>query len=561
MQHSQAQQVYPEKYFSSPFDFSLKLSGSFAELRSNHFHSGIDILTKGVENQPIKAVAEGYISRINVSSRGYGKALYITHPNGYVSVYGHMNAFNDTITKVIRKEQYTKQEFAMNFYPKKGQISIKKGEIIGLSGNTGSSFGAHLHFEIRDEKTEHPINPLLFGFSVKDTQQPVIYNLAVFPLSKNTSINNQNKKKLFPTKGWNGYYKIIPNYPIKIHGKVAFGFRANDFMNGSYSRCGVVSAEVWVDSTKIYHHKLKEFSFDNTRYLNSLVDFKERKKSKLWVQKCFVEPNNYLNIYKDTLNRGIFNFDKDSTYTVTIILRDTYKNTSKLKFKVKSSSKPILIKQKEKKFTQKMVCGVENSFEKEDVKFTLPKTALYDTLYFNYKKSNKKNRGVYSKIHNIHDSYTPVHNYYQLWIKSDAIPEHLQSKLLIVKLNNFGKMSSRSGEFENNGIKTKVREFGKYAVSIDTIPPRIRAINIYERANLRNSKSIDFYITDNLSGIKTYNGYINDQWVLFDYDAKSNRITYRFDKYCPKNGKKHQFLLKIKDDRNNEKIFKCNFYR
>ena len=156
---SMAQNSYPQDYFQSPLEIPLILSGTFAELRSNHFHSGLDIKTQQQSGLKVMAAASGFVSRIKVSHFGYGKALYITHPNGYTTVYAHLQNFNPEIDAYIKHRQYKNESYEIELFPKAGELLVNNGDIVAYSGNTGGSGGPHLHFEIRN-KQEHPMNPM-----------------------------------------------------------------------------------------------------------------------------------------------------------------------------------------------------------------------------------------------------------------------------------------------------------------------------------------------------------------------------------------------------------------
>ncbi|MCD4698124.1 MAG: M23 family metallopeptidase, partial [Bacteroidales bacterium] len=263
-----SQNNYPPDVFISPLDIPIKLSGTFGELRSNHFHSGIDIKTGEKTGLNIYTIADGFISRIKIQSGGYGKALYVTHPNGYVSVYGHLNKYNDNINEFVIKEQYRRQSFEIDLYLKEGQISVSQGEIIAYSGNSGRSGGPHLHFEIRDEKSQKPINPLLFGYEVTDRVKPLINLLKVYPMSNIDQINGKNTSAIYYPIANKGNYKLKYSDTIKITGSAYFGLNCFDPFNRGLNKNGVYSIKMFVDSSLVYAHKLETFSFDETRYIN-----------------------------------------------------------------------------------------------------------------------------------------------------------------------------------------------------------------------------------------------------------------------------------------------------
>ncbi|OQX79110.1 MAG: hypothetical protein B6D61_04120 [Bacteroidetes bacterium 4484_249] len=546
-----AQKKYPQNYFIPPIDNSIYLSGTFGELRSNHFHSGIDIRTGEVEGWKVYAIADGYVSRIKVSPGGYGQALYITHPNGFVSVFGHLKQYNKTIGEYVKNEQYKRQSYAVDLYPEKDLLTVKKGEVVALTGNTGRSGGPHLHFEIRDEASQKPINPLLFGVKVKDNTPPVINLLKIYQANPNTLIENKNTNREYFTKNNGNYYVLQNKDTIKIDGEVYFGINTYDPFNNGNNKNGVYSIKLFLDSNLIYEHNVESFSFAETRYINSLIDYKEYKLKKRRVQKSYVQPNNRLSIYKKAVNNGIVKINDNSVHSVSYEISDVAGNTSKLNFHIINNNKSkefSAIKNQGKNHRKLFDYKTNNLFKTENLILQVPGEALYDTLYFSYRLLPALNNS-YSEVHQLHYDYVPLQKWCSLSIKPDSIPEKLQSKALIAKIDKAGEFSSEGGKWERGFIKTKIREFGKYCILIDTIAPLIKPVNIYNGKNIAKQNTIKVKITDKLSGIKSYRGTLNGNWILMEYDAKYDLLIYRFDDLLLKG--ENIFELKAEDNRNN----------
>ncbi len=524
-----AQHKYPTDYFIPPLDIDLKLAGTFGELRSNHFHSGIDIKTGEVEGLEIHAIADGFVSRIKISSGGYGNALYITHPNGFVSVYGHLQKFNKTLKSYTKKEQYKRESFGVDLFPGKDEIRVSKGEIIAWSGNSGSSSGPHLHFEIREENSQKPVNPLLFGIDVKDITMPIINMVKVYPFDKNTMINGKNKPiEIYATRSGNSYV-LDKKDTIDISGNAYFGINTFDPFNGGQNVNGVYSIQLFVDSNEVYSHNLEKFSFSESRYINSLIDYKEYKQKKRRVQKSYIQPNNRLSIYKNVENRGIIHFEEDGTHLITYLVQDIKGNEAKLSFFVKSkTNRKNRLSEKEKPDGILFTYTGKNIFETEEVKLEIPGKALYDTIYFKYKVLPKVN-GAITPLYQIHYDYVPMQTSGNLSLKVGSLASNLQNKVLIAKIDKKGKPSSKGGEYENGFIKTNIREFGNYCVMADTIPPTISPLNIKNGKKLIKQSTIRIRIKDSFSGIESYRGTLNGKWILMEYDAKRSLLTYHFD--------------------------------
>src|SRR6056297_590248 len=327
---------FPEDLFIPPVKIPIYLSGTFGELRSNHFHAGIDIKTGGETGKKIYTIQDGYVSRIHISTSGYGKSLYITHPNGYISVYGHLSRYNNKIEKYIKEYQYDNQTHTLKIFPDKSLFPVKKGDIIAYSGNSGYSFGPHLHFEIRKSKDHTPLNALLFNFDVKDNIKPKILGIAVYPANPNSYINGKNTKKIIDTKGIRGDYQLKNDDTLRVSGDIGFGIETYDYLNESNNKCGVYSIELKINNSRIYYHEIQEIPFHKMRFINTHIDYETKIKDGRKFQKSFISPNNDLSIYKNVVNNGIIHFSENRVYNIQYIVKDSYQNTSKLDFIVKA---------------------------------------------------------------------------------------------------------------------------------------------------------------------------------------------------------------------------------
>ena len=552
------QSEYPQNYFRSPVDFRILLSGTFAELRTNHFHSGIDIKTGGAQGKKIYAVADGYISRIKISPYGYGKALYLTHPNGYVSAYGHLKKFTPELNNFIREEQYKKKSFPVDIVIEPNRFIFKKGEVIAISGNTGSSAGPHLHFEIRDEKTQYPINPLLFGIDVKDWIRPKILSLKVYAVDKSSVINGKCDTLIYQLAGWGPEYRIKNNDTIFVSGNVAFGLKTYDLLNDASNKNGPFSIELFIDSLLYFSSRAEKFSFNETRYINAFIDYGEYMKSKSRYVQTFIAPNNHLSIYDEVINNGIVEFNDNRLHLLQFIVQDFKENKSVLTFYVKATKIPPGINASEKENVSNGVLfhyDEPNHFESDGLIIKLPEGALYQNLLFEYDVSDKMD-GMVSKTHHIHNKFTPVHKYFNIFIKPDSLPEKLLQKAYIVRYED-DKNIACGGEILNDYISTRVNSFGDYCICIDTIPPEIEPVNIKNGMSFSSLDQIKFKINDEGSGIKSYTGTLDGQWVLMEFDPKNSLLFYRFDEMVKKGSQ--IFILEVVDNKNNSSIFEANF--
>jgi len=554
-----AQSKYPKNYFRSPVDFGIFLAGSFGEVRKNHFHSGIDIRTEGVTGKPVRAIADGYVQRINISPVGFGKALYIVHPNGFTSVYGHLDSFNSKIGSWTRAEQYKQESFALDVSVQSGVLPVKKGDIIAYSGNSGSSGGPHLHFEIRDAATQETINPLLFGLIVKDMIPPKINSIRIYPYGENSLANFSDNPLSIEVSGSDGRYFTKTKDTVKVTGNIIFGIEAFDYLDGSELKTGVTTIELRVDSIKYFSQTLDRFAFAETRYVNSIIDYPFFLRLGKKIQRSFVAPNNKMSIYTGLIHKGVVNFVDSKPHKVQYIVKDVYGNRSELAFWVKSHPPPPAGRYSQKKAVGTLFsCKTDNRFANNELVFELPEDALYEDLDFIY-SSSEPLTGGYSKVHHLQNEFTPIQLLCNLSIKADGLPKELEAKALIVKVEGASKYSSRGGKWENGFIKTQVKEFGDFMVMTDKVPPVIHPVNISPGKKLIKQNTIKLKISDNLAGIKSYRGTINGKWILMDYDAKNQLLTYSFDDRIHTG--KNDFVLTVRDNSGNEAIYKASLIK
>ena len=541
--------------YQAPLDFRMLLSGTFGELRGNHFHAGIDIKTEGVEGQKVYSIDDGYVSRIKVSTWGYGKAIYITHPEtGHTSVYAHLQKFNTKIDSIVEKEHYKKESFEINFYPNKNSIKIKKGEIIALSGNSGGSSGAHLHFEIRDTQTERPINPLQFGFNIADNISPTLKKLKIYSLDT-TIIDGYRKSKIININKKDDKYSV-DEIPI-INGSFAVGIFTYDKLDNSYNKNGVYSIKVCVDTNICYQFKVDELDFNTTRYINAHVDYKEKKESKDKYHRCYRLPNNKLKNYSNLLNEGIISIKDTLTHLISIEVTDIYANVSVLDFKIKSTNNPLLNRCPSPKDS----IGIPFSFnkvnilKKDNIELSMPAFSLYENLMFRYNTTASVD-GVFGEVHQVHFNNVPVHKEYNLSIKAD-ITDSLKSKTYIATTDMKGNFWHIGGEWKGAYLKTKAREFGYFCIISDTINPEIKGVNIFPGKVFNTQNTIKLTIKDKHCGIKSFRGEIDGKWILMDYDYKRNLLKFNIEKNISKG--KHIFTLKVIDKVGNNTDYKAQF--
>lgn len=545
-------ETYPQNYFRHPLNLDPQASGSFGELRSNHFHSGTDYRTNQREGYPVFAVADGFVSRARVQIGGGGNALYIDHPNGYTSVYMHLLKYNDEIAGVVKNNQYSDQQFAVDFSPEKNMLQVKKGEVIAYAGNTGGSTGPHLHFELRDTRTEKTINPQLFGLLIPDKLPPIISGFTVYRLG-NAPFSENTPRENMAITGANGAYKLSTEKPISVNGNTGFGIIAIDPNSASANRNGIYSIELLLDGKPIFESTLSSFYFHHSRAINSYIDYPTYILKSQRIQKSFVEPGNPLTIYQNLVNNGLVNIKDDQVHEMLYRVKDVKGNTSSIHFSVRFDPS-LVVDQNLKPGTILFSYNEENEFKTLDLKVSIPANSLYSDLNFTYSTLPKPTNG-YSPVHVIHNRMIPLHSGYSLSILADGLPAHLQSKAIIID----SRGRSQGGSYKDGYVHARMSELGNFHIGVDTTPPVIRPINISENKVMTGIKRIDFKVSDNLSGIQSFNAYLNGRWVLMEYDSKSASLWHVFEDNLPKG--EYHFKLVVKDAKDNEKVYEANFTR
>ncbi len=547
---SVAQTNYPKDYFRSPLDIPIELSGCFGELRPNHFHSGFDIKTQKREGLNVYAVAEGYVSRIKIATYGYGKAIYVTHPNGYTSLYGHLSSAVGNIEKFIKDYQYKEKSFEVEIYLKPTDLPVKKGEIIALSGNTGGSGGPHLHFEFRDSKTDNIFNPMLFGFDkyIKDTKKPTINGLFVYPIEEKSIVNQSNNAINLGLQLQNDGTFLAQT--VKAFGKIGFGINTIDSFDNPGNRYGIYKVEVFDNGKSIFGYQFDSFAFEEFRYINALLDFSRFKKMNQKVQKLFVKNPYPLKIIKTDADKGIIDVDTNNFNKIyKIIVSDYMNNQTEIEIPVEYSGLPptnIELPKKSKYFVK---CNNENIFSLENVEVNFPEKIFYEDFFMDFRV---KNDTVY-----LHNETVPVHLNYNFSIDAKKYSEDNLKKMFI------GKVESKKVEYMPTTRKgtiftAKTRELGTYCLKVDNVAPKISILKTVENKNLLNEKSISFRISDDVSGINTFNGFLNGKWILFEYEYKQKKLTYNFLDNIPNQGK-NDLKLVVTDNVGNSSIFETSF--
>ena len=519
--NTNSQTNYPKGYFSNPLNIELILNGNFGESRPSHFHSGIDFKTQFKEGLNVFSSAEGYVSRISIKHGGFGKALYVNHPNGYTSVYGHLKKFNKKIEDYIKRIQYDKKTYQIEHYLKKDVLKIEKNEKIANSGNTGSSFGPHLHYEIRLTKNQKALNPQLFGFEIKDTRKPTINSVFLYNLDSLNNISDPIKLKI--TKINDSVYQTEK---VFANGSVGFGISGFDRQDLANNKNGIYKYSTYYNNKKIIDFNFESFYFEESIKIKTLIDYKYYIKNKSRIIKLFKDKGNDLSIYLNNKS-GYINIENNPS-VYKIIVSDLNGNKSIVKVPIKHSD-----------FNKDL-----NSYDENGLANTLLTSNKYinNKLDYNFKFENAeikiaKNtflKDIQLNIESLKDSIKIINPEIAVFknIKINFYNKDNRKGNYLALKNKDGNESFASANLNSkNYFYHKTKSLGTYFLKNDTIPPSIKLKNFKNNDWISNKNFIRLNIIDKETGIKNYKVKINSKWTLFEYEYKRNELFYEFDSY------------------------------
>ncbi|HMQ48318.1 MAG TPA: M23 family metallopeptidase [Saprospiraceae bacterium] len=541
----------PEQpFFRSPVDGSVFLSGTFGELRPEHFHTGIDI--KGQIGQAIYAIGDGFVSQISVDGTGYGNCLLIEHENGFTSLYAHLNAFAPDIAAYAKSSQYAARSFNVVLEPESARFPIKKGDLIGKMGMSGHAYGPHLHFEIRKTGSERCINPLMMDvldIAVADRQKPILRQLKIYELDAQQALINTQYRLI--KKQDLGKDTIRTKNPF-----VGFGLEAFDLMDGQANRNGIYQLRLYKNDTLVYDFEMNEVELAQRRYLNAHIDYADFKASGTYFNRCFLLPGNHFDQSRaHNSTAGLIRLMPGESCRIRLTAQDVHKNEASLKFFVKRASGNIQTPQAIYPYYQ-LPFDQASIIDNGAARLIWPTGSLYETLQMAYFVTPESSHQVYSLVHQIGDNQIPIHQYLDLSLRPNKnIPEELRQKAFIAYCGPYKRLVNCGGSWKDGFLSTAIRSFGEYFISIDDIAPRIQPIDL--------SKSrFSFEISDNVIPGEKSKGYqweahLDGHWMLMTYDGKKDRLELVFDAGLEKG--EHTFRLSVWDAVGNESVFEHTF--
>ena len=506
----------------SPVEIPILLSGTFGEFRKTHFHTGIDIKTQGKEGLRVRAIDDGDLIRVKVSTSGYGKVVYIRHYDGTTSVYAHLKKFSPRIQQIIKRLQYEKKRFEIEKFFKKGEFKLKKSEIIGFSGNTGGSSGPHLHFELRDTEKEKPLNPLKYGYVVADTIAPRIHNLYLYNFLKERT---SNKIKIELIKNKNLYTN---NDTIKINGMFGFGYSGYDRQNSSYNKNGIYKRELTINGKRFYSYKFDDLIFPDGKKIDLLIDYEAYNIDKIRIKKLFQTTDSKFSFLESNDNHGLFKVIKDSLYNIKIIFEDINKNKSIVSLVVKGAENEKSYNFSENEIEDKLYhTDMEYERKFKELNLIIPKDAFYESTNLNFKY--KLDTLIIEKFTKAPKKGLNLEFFLPKNLDSVYLRQTCIGKLNINKKGKKDKIKYVFGNQKDNLIYAKSISGGKYFLTKDTISPSIKPINFRNEKWVTNLSTLRIKVDDEFSGIKKYRASINGKWILMEHEPKRKLLFFEFD--------------------------------
>lgn len=500
-----------EKEILPPFDFKLFLSGNFGELRSNHFHAGLDFKTQGATGKAIICPADGCIIRATVSAGGYGRAIYVLHENGYMTVYGHLEKFPAEVAQIVRNHQYENETFAVDIKFPPGKFPIQRGEVLAYSGNSGYSFGPHLHFEIRTSDGNQLINPLSFYKSqITDTKAPRAYAVATTP-AVGEGIVNGNTRTVISKIAGNSLADTLDAW-----GKIGFAIKGEDIMNDTHNKYGIYAIELYIDDSLRFSSRMDRYSHAETRLINAWVNYALYADGKGRFQRSYILDNNPLRLLHSDAARGWLMVDEERIYNVEYRLSDIHGNSNSYKFAIKGKYDTIPQRANaENKDTHYLYWFLNNEISYDGMRLFIPRGELFENATIDIETQNDT---PLSRIYILNGKEYPLRRHATLTLQLPDTLQYAPKKYHITKKTQKG-WTSVGGEVSDGKITTDISLFGTYKIAIDTISPKVTPIS--KKAN----SIIQFKISDSGTGIKSHKGFIDNKFVLFEFSSKNGLLT------------------------------------
>lgn len=534
---------YPQGYFTWPVKAKIGIAANFGELRPNHYHMGLDVKTDQKENIPVIAAADGYIAKVKIEPFGFGRCIYINHPNGLTTLYAHLNDFYPELEKYITQQQYIAESWQLFLENIPADLfPVKKGQFIAYSGNTGGSQGPHLHFEIRDTRTDKVLNPLLFGVPIQDNVPPAVMRLAVYDRNKSTY---EQAPRIYPIKKVKGVFTTAPATLALPTDKLSFAITAVDRYTGSTNQNGIYEADLYDNNNPVVGFQIDSISYDETRYMNAHVDYKLKANGGPWLQHLSRLPGYNNGIYKEVSGDGVIDIGDGTVHNIKVNVKDANGNTTVIEFAVRSTGTSSPLASGAPLFRP----GYMNVFEDKDLSFYLDENELYDSVHFNITPlAAPVDRTVYK----LHGGDVPAHTYYKIRMRNTAInPKHAVMKRWWNNKDDYTEAVPQG----NGWYESRFKAFGYIALYEDEVAPTITPVGFKDGMNAAKLNRIAFVIRDETDELRNFRAELDGKWLRFSND-KGKTFIYKFDEHCPPG--EHELKISVEDCAANkvEKVYR-----
>ena len=548
--------TYPQGYFRSPVDIPISLAGNFGELRPNHYHMGFDVKTDKHENMPVHAAADGYVSRIKIEPFGFGRAIYINHPNGYSTVYCHLNDFEPALESWVKQQQYRQQSWSVFLELPPNLFPVKKGDFIAYSGNTGGSQAPHVHFEVRNTATDVNQNPMLFGLPLPDNTKPSILRLAIYDRTKSTY---EQSPRIIPIKKTaNGYASTIALIVVSSS-KISFAITAYDTHSGSTNANGIYEADLLVNDDPVAGFQMDNISYNDTRCLNAHIDYRTKAAGGPYLQHLSELPGYVNSIYRKVKGNGVIDISDGKPYAIKIIVKDAYGNNSVLETQVQYNGAAVnaaspIAGPNQKKFYPLML----DVFEGEGCEFYMGERCLYDSVTITYRKSASENPTVVSDVHTIGNTSIPLQD--SMMVRIQPKRSLLQSEKDHIVMQRFAgaKKSVAKVQWQDNWAGARFRDFGSFQLVVDNVPPQILPIGFADGSNVSRAARLMVTIKDNMEEFKNFRAELDGKWLRFSND-KGKTFIYKFDEMFTAG--EHTLEISVEDEAGNKTVKTFRLFR
>lgn len=539
---------YPQGYFAWPVKAKIGIAANFGELRPNHYHMGLDVKTDQKQNMPVIASADGYIAKVKIEPYGFGRCIYINHPNGLTTLYAHLNDFYPALEAYITTEQYKAESWQLFLENIPADLfPVKKGQFIAYSGNTGGSQGPHVHFEIRDTKTDKVLNPLLFGMPVPDDIPPAVMRLAVYDRTKSTY---EQTPKMYPLKKVKGVYTTVPAVLALPTEKVSFAITAFDRYTGSTNQNGIYEADLYNNDEPVVGFQIDSISYDETRYMNAHVDYKLRTNGGPWVQHLSRLPGYNNGIYKEINGDGVIDISDAAPHNIKAAIKDANGNTTAIEFVVKSTGASVPTVSAAPLFKP----GYVNIFENNNLCFYLDENKLYDSVHFKVTPVSGTHAGGIAYL--LHGGEVPIHTFYPIKIKnSNAInPDRMVMRRWWGGKDDYAKAEKEEGGWFRSSFKA----IGNVELYADVTAPTITPVGFRDGMNAAKLNRIAFVVRDETDELRNFRAELDGKWLRFSND-KGKTFIYNFDEHCGEG--EHELKISVEDCAGNRVEKRYKFIR